>query len=154
MTISIRNDQKKIKVARRRLRQSLRRMMALAGCRDRELSILLTDTEGIREINRTYLGRDRATNVVSFSMSEGECGGVNPALLGDIVVSVEEARDEAAAGGMAFEDALDFLLLHGLLHLLGYDHEGGDAEAARAMREREQELFFALKGYGLAEEGV
>ena len=122
--------------------------MELMGCRDYEVSVLLTDNVGICEINRTYLGRDRPTNVIAFSMREGECGEVSPGLLGDIVVSVEEAQEEAAAGGMPFEDVLDFLLLHGLLHLLGYDHEEG--EPAAAMQCREQEVFFALKGYHLA----
>ncbi|MBN1613400.1 MAG: rRNA maturation RNase YbeY [Deltaproteobacteria bacterium] len=123
--------------------------MELTGCGDREISLLLVDDEGIREINRRYLERDYATNVISFSLGEGEFGQINPELLGDIVISVERAQAEAAASGIAFPDMMDFLMIHGLLHLLGYNHEGTDPIQARLMQKEEESVFFSLLGYEL-----
>lgn len=123
--------------------------MEETGCAGKEISLLLVDDEEIREINRRYLHRDRPTNVLSFSLAEGEYGEINPDVLGDIVISVETAAAEAAEGGITFDDAMDFLLIHGLLHLLGYDHERSGDEAAAVMRQKEGTMFHALKGYSL-----
>lgn len=108
------------------------------------MSILLLDDAAIRDINREYLQRDRPTNVISFSMQEGEGGGLNPHLLGDVVISVERAASDAADAGIPFEHELWFLLLHGILHLLGYDHERGTAEQAAEMEAREREVYNVL----------
>ena len=103
----------------------------------------------IRSINRDYLGRDRATNVISFSLQEGECSGVNPDVLGDVVISADTAAREAEEAGESYWSRLCFLLLHGLLHLNGFDHErSGEAEALR-MEAREREIFGQLRGEGL-----
>lgn len=110
--------------------------------------MLIVDDAGIRTINRDYLGRDKATNVISFAMQEGEGSGVQPGLLGDVVISADTAERDAAEAAIPFESELNFLLLHGILHLLGYDHERGTEEAARRMEEREREIFALL-----AEEG-
>jgi probable rRNA maturation factor len=71
--------------------------------------------------------------------------GLQPLLLGDVVISAERAAEDAAEAGIPFEHELVFLLLHGILHLLGYDHERGTAEQARQMEEREQEIFSQLQ---------
>jgi probable rRNA maturation factor len=113
---------------------------------DREISVLFLDDEAIRNINRDYLDRDRPTNVISFSMSEGEFGDLNPSILGDIIVSAETARRDAENHTIPFEDEIDFLLIHGTLHLLGYDHEKTDIDA-ELMKEKEKELFFSLNNY-------
>ncbi len=102
------------------------------------------DNEEIREFNRFYLGRDYPTNVISFAMSEGAFGNVNPQLLGDIIVSVETAMSEGEISGLSLKESLDFLMIHGLLHLLDYDHESGDAQEARRMQDKEEELFLYL----------
>lgn len=107
------------------------------------------DNEEIRELNRHYLGRDYPTNVISFAMSEGDYGEVNPQLLGDIIISVEKAMSEGEASGNSFKKSLDFLLIHGLLHLIGYDHESGDKKEARRMQDKEDELFLYLNGFTL-----
>ncbi|MDX9820991.1 MAG: rRNA maturation RNase YbeY, partial [Syntrophales bacterium] len=99
----------------------------------------------IRDFNRKYLARDSATNVISFSMREGEFSDVNPSLLGDIVISVDTALRDAEREGISLEDELDYLLIHGILHLLGYDHERSGKEAAREMEKRQDELFVQLK---------
>ncbi len=103
----------------------------------------------IRIVNREYLDKDRPTNVISFSLQEGECGGVNPYALGDVIISADTAAREAEEGGLSFFERLSFLLLHGILHLCGYDHErSGEAEAEK-MRQKEQQLFRILKKEGL-----
>lgn len=105
----------------------------------------MTDDAGIREINRDWLGKDRPTNVISFAMQEGEGAGVQADLLGDVVISAETAARDAAEAGVPFEQELYFLLMHGILHLLGYDHERGTAADAQRMEAREQELFALVR---------
>lgn len=123
--------------------------MKSLDCFDKEISLLLVDNEGIREINRIYLGRDYPTNVIAFSLAEGEYGDINPQVLGDVVICVEKAAADAGAGGVALDDVLDFFMIHGLLHLLGYDHERSVIDEGEKMRRKEEELFAALKGYSL-----
>ncbi len=82
-------------------------------------------------------------------MTEGEFGNINPKILGDIVISVETASRDASTGQIDLMDELDFLLIHGLLHLLGYNHENTSAEKSREMNARERELFFLLRHYHL-----
>ena len=115
------------------------------GCPDSELSILIVDDSEIQTINRDYLQRDKPTNVISFAMQEGEGGGLHPELLGDVVISAETAARDAAEVDKPFETELYFLLLHGILHLLGYDHERGTEEEARIMEEKEQEIYATLE---------
>ncbi|EKD22165.1 MAG: hypothetical protein ACD_87C00131G0001 [uncultured bacterium] len=78
-------------------------------------------------------------------MAEGEFGSINPQILGDIVISVETASRDASAGQLDLMDEIEFLLIHGLLHLLGYDHEEAAAKKAAEMKARERELFFFLR---------
>jgi probable rRNA maturation factor len=103
------------------------------------------DDGEIQVINRDYLQRDKPTNVISFAMQEGEGSGIQPSLLGDIVISAETAARDAAEAGVSFESELFFLLLHGILHLLGYDHERGSEADAQQMEAREQELFTVVR---------
>jgi probable rRNA maturation factor len=149
MPIQIENRQS-AKIDLRRIRSVLARLMKRLGCGEAELSVVLVDDAAIREINRTYLNRDHATNVISFPMQEGDYGGVNPKVLGDIVVSVETARAEAKKALIAMDDELDFLLIHGLLHLTGYNHENTSVAEVKRMKDKEDELFQFLKGYRLA----
>lgn len=116
------------------------------GYPDAELSILIVDNTGIQEINREYLDRDRPTNVISFAMQEGEGAGLSPLVLGDVVISAERAASDAADADIPFEHELWFLLLHGILHLLGYDHERGSEEQAQQMEAKEAEVFTLLIG--------
>ncbi len=111
---------------------------------DAELSILILDNDGIQEINREYLQRDRPTNVISFAMQEGEGAGLVPLLLGDVVISAERAATDAAEAGIPFIHEIWFLLVHGILHLLGYDHERGTAAEAELMEAKEAEIFALL----------
>ncbi|ALC16430.1 putative rRNA maturation factor YbeY [Desulfuromonas soudanensis] len=122
-----------------------RRILSVSGCPDAELSVVIVDDEEIRSINSDYLERDRSTNVISFAMQEGEGAGIHPGLLGDVVISADTAARDALEAGLPFESELYFLLLHGILHLLGYDHERGTAEEARRMEAREEEIFAILR---------
>lgn len=103
---------------------------------DAELSILITSDEEIRSLNRDYRLVDSPTDVLSFSQIEGEGPVVEPQLLGDVVISWETARRQAIEQDNTVLSELKRLLIHGVLHLLGYDHEG-DERAAREMREEE-----------------
>lgn len=109
--------------------------MAHLGLQDRDLSILFTDNKGIARLNKECFGRDWPTNVISFSYLEG----FPNEMLGDVIVSVEQARLEAEKAGLPFYQRLVSLVIHGLVHVLGFDHEKG-AKEARRMRYREKKL--------------
>jgi probable rRNA maturation factor len=126
-------------------------ILSASGCPDAQLSILIVDDATIQEINRDYLDKDRPTNVISFAMQEGEGGGVQPDLLGDVIISAETAARDADEAQASFESELYFLLLHGTLHLLGYDHERGTQAEAKCMEAREQEVFSLIREEFLTE---
>jgi len=149
MMIRIDNRQKIIRLDRRRLHRRIHALGRLLDLTDREVSLVFTDDRGIQEINRDYLGRDHPTNVISFAIGEGEFTTVNPQLLGDIVISVERALHDARETDLPLEDEIDFLIIHGLLHLIGYDHEDVEDSEVRRMIRKEEELFKALNGYRL-----
>lgn len=113
------------------------------GYPDAELSLLLVDDAAIAALNLQYLSREGPTNVIAFPMLEGPHGQVNPLLLGDVVISVETARRQAEAGGLTPQEMLDYYLIHGILHLIGYDHEG-PAEQADLMEAKTREMWRAL----------
>ncbi|WP_163151565.1 rRNA maturation RNase YbeY [Anoxybacillus sp. MB8] len=99
-----------------------------------EVSVTFVDNEKIREINRDYRGKDQPTDVISFALEEMgeeeiEIVGVDvPPVLGDIIISVPKAREQAEQYGHSFMRELGFLAVHGFLHLLGYDHETEEEE--------------------------
>lgn len=107
--------------------------------------MVIVDDAEIQLLNRDYLQKDRPTNVISFPMQEGEGAGLHPELLGDVVISAETAARDAAEAGIPFTDELYFLLSHGILHLLGYDHERGTEAEAQRMEAKERELFALLR---------
>jgi probable rRNA maturation factor len=118
-----------------------------------ELGVLVVGDRKMREMNREYRGMDRTTDVLSFSMLEGE-GGRDamkgaadvPLILGDVVISAPTAAAQAEALGHSLEREMVFLLVHGILHLTGYDHERSKADE-RKMLKKQKELI-ALLGYG------
>lgn len=113
------------------------------------MTVVIVGDRTIRRLNREYLGRDKTTNVISFAMQEGEFAELNPSLLGDVVISADTAAREAASGGTSFEARLLFLMLHGILHLIGYDHERSGATEARRMIAQEKKFFALLNKEGL-----
>lgn len=108
-------------------------------CPDGELSVLIVDDSRIAEMNKTYLRRSGPTNVLAFPMQEGAFSNINPHLLGDVVISAETTDRESKIGGMTLEERFNELLIHGILHLFGFDHEGASDEAER-MEKKESEL--------------
>lgn len=119
------------------------------GCRDNtELSVLLTDNAGIQKLNKLYLKKDKPTDVLSFPMWDFNpefCKGVMPyaptkseLILGDIVISVEMAKMRAKQSGISVGEEMARLLIHGILHLLGFDHEKGRKEALRMKKEEKR----------------
>ncbi len=77
-----------------------------------------------------YLHRDRPTNVIAFAMREGPFGDINPKMLGDVIISLETAANEARQAGLSLTTRFHQLLVHGILHVFGYDHENCEKEAA------------------------
>ncbi len=109
--------------------------------RPSELSVVLTSDAAVRDLNRTYRAVDAATDVLSFSQTEGEefavPGGETPHL-GDVIISIETAQRQADEHSLALQDEVGHLLVHGVLHLLGYDHE--DAADEVLMRAHEDAI--------------
>ena len=107
--------------------------------KDVYLSILLTDNETIRNVNREYRNKDSETDVISFAYLEVEEEFESPYVtLGDIVISLEKVEDQAKDYGHSFDRELYYVLTHGILHLLGYDHIE-DADKVE-MRKKEEEI--------------
>ena len=142
-----------------KLAAMLRRTVKAALCAedvacDCEVNILLTDDEGIREVNRDMRDIDRATDVLSFPMFDLVPGehpdetdadpdtGLVP--LGDMCISVERAQAQAQEYGHSFDREICYLCVHSVLHLLGYDHLD-EGEMKRQMRSREEEIMSTLK---------
>ena len=118
-----------------------------SGPRRSRSSVLLADDAAVARLNRDYRGKDRPTNVLSFPADAPDWAGMSgPRLLGDVVVALETTAREAVAAGKPLADHLAHLVVHGTLHLLGFDHEAED-EAER-MEAREIEL---LAGLGIAD---
>ena len=116
------------------------------GYTESELSVLIVDDAEMSNLNRQYRGIDHSTDVLSFPMLEGEFGEVVPDMLGDIVISAQTAKTMSEQSGTTFESILDLLLVHGILHLLGLNHEEGPVEAKRVKLKTEELL--AMLGHG------
>ena len=114
--------------------------MTELGFLDAELSLLLVEDTRIRELNRKHRGRNRPTNVLAFSMREGEFLTLHPHLLGDLVISVETAKRQSNRFGLNEIEMVILLMVHGVLHLVGYEH-GGTSKGAREMAAKQRELF-------------
>ena len=109
---------------------------------DAELSILIVDDQQIARLNQQYLNREGPTNVIAFAMQEGPFAEISPDLLGDVVISVETAHREAKNAGLGMAAYVDQLLIHGILHLLGYDHENDKSEAHKMEQKANEVLEF------------
>ena len=131
MDIQIANRQKRRRVPLTLLQRTARILIDALKRPDAELSVLLVDDRRIAALNREFLDREGPTNVIAFPMQEGRFAELHPTLLGDVVISVDTAAAEAERAGIAFERRLVELLVHGVLHLCGYDHEHDRAQARR-----------------------
>jgi probable rRNA maturation factor len=104
------------------IKRILKKVLKDLACDKRELSILFTDDVHIQDLNRKYRARDKPTNVLAFPMA-GDSKDVESGMLGDVVISVDTAARESSGTGETMDETICRLLVHGLLHLLGYDHE-------------------------------
>jgi len=111
---------------------------------DAELSILLVDDAEMTAINSEYRGKNRPTDVIAFAMGEGEFGNINSNMLGDVVISLDRAKKQAMERNAQVMEEVRSLLIHGMLHLHGYDHEKDEAQRL-LMEGKEKELLKALE---------
>lgn len=147
MEIWVSNEQERIALSEQQeatVRRVAERALHLAGAdlgEDVEVSVTLVDNDTIHQLNREHRGVDKPTDVLSFSQLEGEDeievpeGETLP--LGDIVISLERCQEQAEDYGHSFDRELGFLVAHGMLHLLGYDHQTPEDEAAMMAKTEE-----------------
>jgi probable rRNA maturation factor len=129
--IEVLNRQKTATIDRGRFERLLRRLVRRYALGRPELTLSFVDNPEIRDLNRKYRRKDKPTDVLSFPLGERASDG--KFYLGDIVVSVPKAKEQAAERGHALARELEILTIHGFLHLLGYDHDGGhETEEAKA----------------------
>lgn len=157
MIINLENAQEKIyleETVLKRLQEGIDAVAALNGlAEEAEVDVTIVDDEEIHELNRQYRGMDKPTDVLSFALDEGEedepelIGGPEEHLYGDIIISAETALRQAEEYGHGLEREMTYLAVHGMFHLLGYDHMTEEDKAE--MRAKEEE---ALRTINLAEE--
>jgi len=123
-----------------RLKKIALAILPLVDQADAELSVVLIGDAEMRKLNARYRGKDYPTDVLSFPL---DSSGPVPRLLGDVIISVETARRQARQQGRALEQELTTLLIHGIVHLLGYDHERSPRDA-RLMKRLEDKIFRQL----------
>ena len=143
MSLSIQNRQRRVSVSSPRLRRLVSRTLSTLSRSDSDVHLTLVDDREIRRLNRRYLGARRPTDVLAFNLELGagprSLEGPGPSrLLGEVIISAETAARQAAMLRIPVALELDLLLVHGLLHLAGYDDHTSDE--ARVMHEREQEI--------------
>jgi probable rRNA maturation factor len=141
MKILINNEFPEIKVDARKIEQQIGKVLISLNCNEHEISILFIGDQGIRDLNQQFRDIDRPTDVLSFpQVLEGDLEIPGALVLGDVAISLETARFQSEEHGLSFEEELTLLLIHGILHLLGYDHEISDKEEER-MRSKTRKLF-------------
>lgn len=114
-----------------RWRELAERALEKIGVSEPSATIAFVSDRAIKELNRRFRGRNYATDVLSFPAGRDEWAEEGEASLGDVVISVERAEAQAAEHGLEFEEEVAQLILHGLLHLCGYDHETDNGEMNR-----------------------
>ncbi len=117
-----------------------RRILDALALNEASLSVVITDAADIRALNRRYLKRDRPTNVISFPMQEGEAVAGDKTYLGDIVISADAALEEGRAYGYRPDEMLLIYLIHGILHLSGFNHENVGREESIRMEKKQAEM--------------
>ena len=147
MKIWIRNRQKHIPLNLRKIRRVAKRILTELGLLEAELSLLFVNDLQIQTLNRRYLHRDKPTNILAFPMRKGEFSTLHPHLLGDLVISVETAKRQSNRFGLDEMGMIILLMIHGVLHLMGYDHEGTQ-KGGREMVLKQKELFQCVRKSG------
>lgn len=147
MEVLIQNRQNRHQFLTPVIQTTAGRILSALGYPDAQLSILIVDDDQMAQLNQDYLNHAGPTNVIAFPMQEGPFGDITPGLLGDVVVSADTAHREAAAAGMAMTDRFNQLLIHGILHLVGYTHLQSE-EAAAVMDQKSSELMTLIDKEG------
>jgi len=137
--IPIKNQQKVMRIDLPLTRKTVNAILGALALSKAEVSILLLDDEGITGLNEQYLKKTGPTDVISFPMHDGAFPGVQPQLLGDIAISLETAQRQADRRGVSLHEEVTALLVHGMLHLIGYDHELSPADSRR-MKAQERKV--------------
>jgi probable rRNA maturation factor len=140
MEVLIDNRQNKYKISMTKIQQKATDILNALDYHDAELSILIVDDPQIEILNKKYLRRYGPTNVIAFPMQTDPFSNINPELLGDVVISIETAEKEGTTIGISTEERFIQLLVHGILHLLGYDHETSEAEADKMEKKTDEIL--------------
>ncbi len=130
------------------LEKTAKKTLEIEKSEDCEVSIHLTNDDEIKELNLTYRGVDSPTDVLAFAMREGDDCDINSDILGDVVISIETAERQAKECSHGIRAELSLLIVHGILHLLGYDH--AKREEADLMQEKQKKILLSL-GYDLSE---
>ena len=144
MEVLIDNRQSRHKISPKKIQQTVQVVLSALDFPDGEISILLVDDPQIAILNQKYLDRQGPTNVIAFAMREGEFSHLTPHLLGDVVISMDTAAREAQEADLSRERRFNELLIHGILHLFGYEHEDSEKEARR-MEAKSRELMELIK---------
>lgn len=134
------NRQRKRRVSVARLRGVIERAAVVLNARAGDVVVLLGRDPALRRLNRSYRGKDAATDVLAFE------GGRGSGVLGDIVISINAAERNAAGEGHSLAEELEVLVLHGWLHLLGYDHENDQGAMMRIERRLRRKVLTARSG--------
>jgi probable rRNA maturation factor len=130
MPVAIASNHRLRGVKARAVARDARHLLAILALQNAELSIALVTDAEIHRLNATYRHKDQPTDVLAFAMREG-ADGLHQEVLGDVVISLDTAARQAAKRGAPVADEVRLLLTHGVLHLLGYDHERSPSEARR-----------------------
>jgi rRNA maturation RNase YbeY len=140
MTVQIRWLRRTPGLKSKTVKSKLERVLRDSGFPKGEVSILFTDDQHIAELNRRYRGKSGPTNVLAFPMRDESEPVLSSEILGDVVISVDTAIAESVDLSEPLEETILRLLVHGILHLLGYDHERSSGEASRMTREQNRIL--------------
>lgn len=142
MEVYIENTQNKIPVNRNlvtKLNETMNKAAEIHGLSNQEMSIIFVDNIQIQKINRDYRDKDQVTDVISFALNDDDTAFAwEKDNLGDIYISLERAKEQSIDYGHSFDREVCYLAVHGLLHLLGYDHINKDDK--EKMREKEEEI--------------
>ena len=121
------------------VRQKIKQILSALDYNSTEISVVITDNSQIQQLNKIYRKVDKPTNVLAFPMQEGQFGDITPGLLGDLVISCETAQKEADNANITLMERISQLLIHGILHLIGFDHETSDIDD-RKMEDKSLEI--------------
>ena len=146
MPVHMQSQVRRMKFDQARLDRLARAILSDVGEAAAELGILFVGDQRMRGLNRRYRGKDRTTDVLAFAMRESftpHASRLTPDMLGDVVIAVPTAARQAKQGQRSLDEELTVLLIHGILHLCGYDHERSEKEARR-MHRRERMILRSL----------